>query len=71
LPPVPNAMRESNLLLISVELLVFDNFYIPRAMATMERLTTIDQSEDSEYISDVNKRLEVRYNCPPNINPTP
>jgi hypothetical protein len=31
---------------------------------------TIDQLEDSEYISDVNKRLGIRYNNHPRINLT-
>ena len=65
MPPVPNAMRESNLLIKLLELLLFDNDYAPLALTTMDRKATIDQSEDSEYISDVNKSLEVRYNCPP------
>ena len=40
----------------------------------MEMKATIDQLEDSEYIrvlEDVNKRLETRYNNPPQINLNP
>ena len=40
-------------------------------MTAMDTKATIDQLEDSEYISDVNKRLEIRYNNPPQINLTP
>ena len=32
---------------------------------------TIDRLEDIEYISEVNKSLEIRYNYPPQINLTP
>jgi len=33
--------------------------------------TTIDRLEDIEYISEVNNSLEIRYNCPPQINLAP
>jgi hypothetical protein len=32
---------------------------------------TIDRLEDIGYISDVNQRLGIRYNYPPQINLTP
>jgi len=38
------------------------------SMTTMVTFMTIDQLEDFEYSSDVNKRLGIRYNYPPSIN---
>jgi len=38
------------------------------SMTTMVTFMTIDQLEDFEYSSDVNKWLGIRYNYPPSIN---
>jgi hypothetical protein len=42
-----------------------------RFAITSTTKATIDQLEDSEYSSEVNKKLGIRYNYSPQINLTP